>query len=177
MKYVALFILAITFVSCGSKIPFTDQLKEEFNLEAETQMKKVQFYISQTIVLQRVKQTGAQGTTDSGALVTNKSREENRITIQAQTPGVFESYGKSGEMIVRFEVGQGRVLSFKVRQQGNTSKYYLDATWDMNKGGELTYSNEKYTVESYAGNSYLMVVLKKLQKTKRQDRVVKGMKI
>lgn len=178
MKYLGIIALVFLLASCGAKVAYTDQIKEDFNLYTEAHMKKVQFYISQTIVLQRVKQTGGQGTTSDGALVTNSNREENRITIQAQTPGIFESYGKNNEMLIRFEVGQGRYLSFKVRQANNSNaKYYLEATWDMNKGGELMYGNEKYTVESYAGNAYLMVMLKKLQKTKRQDRVVKGLKV
>lgn len=177
MKYVAIVIIGLIVASCGSKVPFTNQIKDEFGLDAETQMKKVQFYISQTIILQRIRQSGSQGTAENGVLVTNKNKEEDRVTIQAQTPAVFESYGKTGEMVIRFEVGQGRVLSFNVRQEGNTSKYYLVAAWDMNRGGELTYGNEKYTIQSSAGNAYLMVMLKKLQKTKRKDRVVKGMRV
>ena len=78
---------------------------------------------------------------------------------------------------MRFEIGVGRTISFAVRQEGATAKYYLVADWDMNRGGEITYGNELYTVQSSAGNAYLMVLLKKLQKTKRKDRVVKGMKV
>lgn len=177
MNYFAIICLAITLASCGSKVPFTNQIKDEFGLDAETQMKRVQFYISQTIILQRVKQSGTQGTAENGVLVTNRNKEEDRVTIQAQTPAVFEGYGKNGEMIIRFEVGQGRFLTFNVRQEGSSSRYYLVASWDMNRGGELTYGNEKYTVQSAAGNAYLMVMLKKLQKTKRKDRVVKGMRV
>lgn len=177
MKLLSVITLSVLLFSCGSKIPFTNQIKDEFGLDAETQMKKVQFYISQTIILQRVRQSGSQGTAENGVLVTNKSKEEDRITIQAQTPAVFEGYGKNGEMIIRFEVGQGRFLTFNVRQEGASSKYYLVATWDMNRGGELLYGNEKYTVQSSAGNAFLMVMLKKLQKTKRKDRVVKGMRV
>ncbi len=177
MKYLVILALGIVLTSCGTKVPFTNEIKEEFGLDAETQLKKVQFYISQTIVLQRVKSSGSQGTAENGVLVTNRNKEEDRITIQAQTPAVFESYGKTGEMTIRFEVGQGRVLTFNVRQENATAKYYLVAAWDMNRGGELTYGNEKYTIQSSAGNAYLMVMLKKLQKTKRRDRVVKGMRV
>jgi len=177
MKYVIVLLVGLLFSACGSKVPFTNNIKEEFGLDAEKQVKRVQFYISQTIILQRVKQSGSQGTAENGVLVTNSSKQEDRVTIQAQTPAIFESFGPNGDMMIRFEVGQGRVLSFNVRQAGNDSKYYLVAAWDMNRGGELTYGNEKYTVQSSAGNAYLMVMLKKLQKTKRQDRVVKGMKV
>lgn len=177
MKYTALIIVGLVIASCGRKVAFTNQIKDEFGLEAETQMKKVQFYTSQTIILTRSKESGNQGTAQNGALVTNKSKEEDRITIQAQTPGIFEAYDDKGGVIVRFETGQGRTISFAIRQEGATAKYYLVADWDMNRGGEVIYGNEKYTVQSSAGNAYLMVLLKKLQKTKRKDRVVKGMRV
>ncbi len=177
MRYLALIIVGLVLASCGRKVAFTNQLRDEFGLESENMMKKVQFYTSQTIILQRSKESGNQGTAQNGALVTNKNKEEDRITIQAQTPGIFEGYGEDGSIIVRFEVGVGRTISFAVRQQGPTAKYYLVAEWDMNRGGEMNYGNELYTVQSSAGNAYLMVLLKKLQKTKRKDRVVKGMKV
>lgn len=178
MKFLSTCILTLLILSsCGTKVPFTNDIKDEFGLDAATQMKKVQFYISQTIILERVKQTGVQGTAENGVLTTNKSKQQDRIIIQAQTPGVFEEYGENGEMIIRFEVGQGKILTFNVRQQANSSKYYLVAKWDMNRGGELMYANYKYTVSSSAGNAYLMVILKKLQRTQRTDRVVKGMKV
>lgn len=178
MKYSIIIFLGLLVTSCGMKQAFTNNLKEEFNLEPESQMKKVQFYISQTITLQRVKQTGTQGTTESGVLVTNKSKVEDRIIIQAHTPGVFEGYGKNNEMLIRFEAGQGRYLTFNVRQDNSgNAKFYLVAEWDMNRGGQITYNNEKYVLDSYANNAYLLVVLKKLQRTKRTDRVVKGMKV
>jgi len=163
---------------CGrARVAFTDQIREEFGLDAETKMRKVQFYISNTIILQRVSQSGTQGTADKGVLVTSKNREEDRVIIQAQTPAVFEGYGKNGEMIIRFEVGQGRFLTFNVRRETSSARYYLVANWTQNKGGEIDYANERYTVASSAGNAYLMVPLKKMQKIKRQDRRVKGMKV
>lgn len=177
MRYLGIVIVALILVSCGKKVAFTNQLKEEFGLENEKTIKKVQFFTSQTIILQRSKESGSIGTAEDGALVTNKNKEEDRITIQAQTPCIFEEFGENGEVIIRFEVGVGKTLAFALRQQTDTGKYYLAAKWDMNKGGELSYGNQLYTVQSSAGNAYLMVKLKNLQKTKRKDRVVKGMRV
>jgi len=177
MKYLALIALAIAFASCGKKVAYTNQLRDEFGLEDAKTMKKVQFFTSQTIILIRSKESGSIGTAEDGALVTNKNKTEDRITIQAQTPCVFEEFGKSGEVLIRFEVGVGKTMAFALRQQSETGKYYLAAKWDVNRGGELNYGNEVYTVQSAAGNAYLMVKLKNLQKTNRKDRVVKGMKV
>jgi hypothetical protein len=51
------------------------------------------------------------------------------------------------------------------------------ADWTQEKGGKLNYGNEPYFATSTSGNAYLMVKRKNLQKTKRKDRVVKGMKV
>lgn len=177
MKYLGIVIVALIFVSCGKKVAFTNQLRDEFGLEDEKTIKKVQFFTSQTIILERSKESGSIGTAEDGVLVTSKNKEQDRITIQAQTPCIFEEFSETGEVVIRFEVGVGKTLAFALRQQTETGKYYLVAKWDMNRGGELSYGNQLYTVQSSAGNAYLMVKLKNLQKTKRKDRVVKGMRV
>jgi hypothetical protein len=139
-------------------------------------MKIVQFYTSQTIILQRSKTSGSQGASD-GKLVTSKNSEQDRIIIPSNTKCVFDSYGSNGEVFIRFEVGVGKTLKFAVRPGQSSGKYYLVANWKPDLGGEITYGNETYYATQESGSAYLMVVLKKLNKTKRKDRVVKGMKV
>jgi hypothetical protein len=175
MKFITLFSLGLILFSCGTKVPVTNQLKEEYDLN-EKNMKIVQFYTSQTIILQRSKTSGSQGASD-GKLVTSKNSEQDRIIIPSNTKCVFDSYGSNGEVFIRFEVGVGKTLKFAVRQGQATGKYYLVANWKPDLGGEITYGNETYYATADSGTAYLMVVLKKLNKTRRKDRVVKGMKV
>lgn len=175
MKYIILFALGIFLFSCGQKIAYTNQLKEEYNLN-EANLKKVQFYTSSRIILTKSKVSGNQGT-DDGALVSSKSSEQQRIIIEPNVKCVFDGFGPNGEMIIRFEVGNGNVLKFATRPQQNTGKFYLVADWTQDKGGKITYGNDIYFADPGSGSTYLMVVLKKLNKTKRQDRRVKGMKV
>ncbi|MCC5922823.1 MAG: hypothetical protein JJT77_03470, partial [Crocinitomicaceae bacterium] len=44
--------LGLLLVSCAAKIPFSKQLMEDFNL-TEKDLRKVQFYTSHTIILER----------------------------------------------------------------------------------------------------------------------------
>lgn len=176
-RIVPLFIL-IFLVSCGVKVPYTNDIKEEFNLSSVDKVKKVQFYTSATIIIERSKQSGNQGTADDGALVSNSNKEQDRVIIPINTKCVFDSYGPNGELIVRFETGVGKTLTFTVRQaQATNAKYFLVADWTNEKGGKLSYGNETYFASSASGTTYLMVKRKNLQKTKRKDRVVKGMKV
>ena len=175
MKFIPFFTLGLMILSCGTKVPVTNELKEQYDLN-EKNMKIVQFYTSQTIILQKSKTSGSQGASE-GKLVTSKNSEQNRIIIPSNTKCVFDSYGKNGEVFIRFEVGVGKTLQFSIRPGQSSGKYYLDANWKPDLGGEISYGNETFYATPDSGSAYLMVVLKKLNKTKRKDRVVKGMKI
>ena len=177
MKYALLFLLGVVLLSCGTKVPYTNEIRDEFGLDTDKQLRKVQFFTSATIILEKSKESGNQGTSDDGALVTNSSKTEDRVIIPINTKCVFDGFGPNGELALRFEVGVGKTVSFAMRPNMTSGKYYLVADWTQEKGGKLTYGNETYYASSASGNAYLMVVLKKLQKTKRKDRIVKGMKV
>lgn len=176
-KYILIFIVGVVLASCGTKIPYTDQVRDEFGLESDQIIKKVQFFTSATIILEKNKESGNKGT-DDGALVSSSSKEQDRVIIPIGTKGVFEHYGPNGELIVRFEIGPGKVLHFAVRPGTTSGKYYLVADWNNGRsGGGIEYGNEMYTASSSSGTAYLQVLKKNLNKTKRKDRVVKGMDV
>jgi len=177
-KYIALLIVGLILVSCGTKIPYDNKVRDEFGLESKQQVKKVQFFTSATIILEKNKQSGNQTTDDDGALVTSSNSEQDRVIIPIGTKCIFENYGDNEELIVRFEQGTGKQLTFAMRPGTTSGKYYLVADWkNGSTGGTINYGNEIYSVTSSSGTAYLQVIRKKLQKTKRKDRVVKGMKV
>lgn len=171
----ALALLTLLITSCSQKIAYTDVVKEQFDLSPEN-MTKVQFYTSTNIILEKNRSSGNQTTGNSGELVVNSSKTQDRIIIPTNTRGVFEKIGPNGEVIVRFEMGSGRVITFATRATQTSGKYYLVADWKTN-GGTLEYGNESYTVASGGSSAFLQVRLKKMQKIVRKDRVVKGMKV
>ncbi len=177
MKFALIPVLILLLMSCGTKVPFNNDIRERFDLTTDKDLRKVQFFTSQTIILEKSKSSGNQGTTDAGALVTNSSKEENRVIIPIFTKCVFDGFGPNGELMLRFELGTGKTISFSVKSKEPTAKYYLNAEWTVNQGGKLQYGNEQFSTMSSSGNAYLLVVTRRLQKTKRKDRVVKGMKV
>lgn len=174
-KIFAFAFLTVLLVSCGQKVAYTDALKEQFDLSAEN-LTKIQFFTSSQIIMERNKESGNQTTGSDGALVVNSSKVQDRIIIPTNTKCVFEKVGTNNEIIVRFEVGTGKILKFAVRPTQTNGRYYLVADW-KNNVGTLEYGNETYTLASGASGAYLQVVLRKLQKTKRKDRIVRGMKV
>jgi len=177
MRYALFLIVGLILVSCGTKVPFTEQVRNEFDLDDEKSMAKVQFFTSATIILERSKESGNQGTDSDGALVSNSNKEQDRIIIPIGTKCVFEKFDDSENIVVRFEPGAGHTIAFGMRQGQSSGKYYLLADWSSKKGGKMKYGNSIYHATSSSGTAYIQVIKKKLQKTKRKDRVVKGMKV
>lgn len=177
MRLLWMFLGVVVLASCGTRIPFTNEVREEFGLDSEKSLKGVQFYVSSTITMSISKESGSQGTNEGGALVQNSTKDQEQIYIYPGTKGVFEGLGENGEMIIRFEVGVGNVLRFAVREGMTSGRYYLVAEWDRNKGGKLQYGNKEYYATTASGQAFLQVLKKKLQRTKNKRRVVKGMKV
>lgn len=179
MKYLLLLFVGVLLASCGTRIAYTKAVEEEFGLQSEANIKKVQFMVSTNIVLVRSSSSGNQGTDDAGTLVSNSSKEEERVVIPVGTKGVFEKYGDNGEIVVRFEIGPGKFVTFAVRAGQEKGKYFFVADWkaEPSKGGKIEYGNQTYFAEKSSASAYLMVLKKKLHKTKRKDRIVKGMKV
>lgn len=176
MQFVLFAIIGLSAMSCSQRVPLTEEIKKEYELDADN-MKKVQFYTSSQIILQRSVKNGSQEISQDGKLVVNENKQENRLIINPSTKCIFEKFGDKGEVFIRFEVGPGKTLKFAVRQNQTTGKYYLVADWKPEKGGEVQYGNETYYANSASGNAFLMVSVKKLKKTKRKDRIVKGIKV
>ena len=84
-KYILFLIVGIILASCGTKIPYTNQIRDEFGLENEQMVKKVQFFTSATIIMEKNKQSGNQGTDDDGKLVSQSNNEQDRVIIPIGT--------------------------------------------------------------------------------------------
>jgi len=179
MKYILIAIIGLMLASCGTKAPYNNNVRDEFGLNSEKTIKKVQFVTSATIVLEQNKQSGNQATDSDGTLVSSSSNEQDRIIIPLGTECVFDAYGENGSIVVRFENGNGKTLTFVQRNTSSpANKFYLSADWNNGQnGGTIKYGNEMYLATPSSGTAYLQVMRKKLQRTKRKDRVVKGMKV
>ena len=168
--------LLIVLGSCATKVPYTTEIKKDFGLTPE-KLKKVQFYTSETIILERSDDQEIISTTgEDGELVSSERSTSERIVIPANRPCVFEEMEEDGSIQIRFEMGTGRYLTFTERKNISNGRYYLEAQWKNGKG-ELDYGGTIYYAVRSSASAYLMVKLKKWKKNQRKDRVVKGMKI
>jgi hypothetical protein len=180
-NFFLLLSLATVLISCGVKVPYTTQIRDEFTLDTDEKIRQVQFYTSHTIILNQEKRDDSQNTTQNGTLVSSSSSERETVVIPALTTCVFEGFGPKGEVIVRFEVGDGKILTFATKTEGSSIKrYYFDADWNSQGGPKINYGENTYKIDLMRGApraAHLLVVKKRLQKTKRKERVVRGLKV
>ncbi len=178
MKQVIFILLAsAVLTSCAVKMPYTKALKEEYNLTDQS-LKGVQFFVSSEIILERSSSKGSSGTTTDGTIVSTSSKEQDRIIILPRTKCILEQTAEDGSVLIRFETGPGKYITFATRPNQAAGKYYFVAKWEAGKGGKINYGDEEeYYAKPSSGEAYLMVKIKKSQRTKRKDRVVKGMKV
>ena len=163
-----LFLLLFSLISCGVKVPYTNELRDEFSLDSDEKMRNVQLSTSHTIILDKELILDSQNTTQNGALVSSSNSKRESIIIPAGTKCVFENFGPNGEIIVRFELGEEKVLMFSSRVEGaKNRRYYFQADWSTPGGARIQYGGNTFKVDlirGFARATHLVVVKKNLKK-------------
>ncbi len=146
MKSIIIWQILLSFfcASCAVKVPLTEEVIERYNLSNESVLKKIQYYTSSTIILERSESS-------SEALLLD------RVIIPANTKCVLDKLDSYGNFIVRFESGEGGTLNFNSRK--DSKRKYIVADWN-DKYGIVYYQNKKYAVTLNSIDCYLMLKLK-----------------
>ena len=165
----------LVFSACGPTLsPFTQKLYEQ-NSWKESDLRKIQFYLSEDIVLKREDERGY-STIKDGEIEVVERGELDQVIIRKGTPGVFLFSPKEDRFAVSFESSDERFLMFGPNpKQGN--RYLLLASEWEKRGGLVTYGGKRYRVDSRHALATLMVDLKKVRKTSINSRTASGRKL
>ncbi len=175
-KFVTLLFLALALSSCGPTLsPFTQRLYEEQNW-TESELRRIQFYLSEDIVLTR-ELTGGSSDITRGQIKIVNGREVEQIVIRRNTPGVFVFSPKENRFAISFEEGGNeRYLVFGPNPRTQDRYTLLASDWNRN-AGTVTYDGRKWNVDSDDAFASLMVDLQRFRKQDVNTRVVGGRKI
>lgn len=169
MKNLILFlILSLLFASCASKRPLTSEL---YSRLSEEQIKHVQFYNSEDIVLIKQKQVDNTFVNNGKVILLDDDKTE-KVIIKRNTKCVISKKINDNQSTFCFEFGDGKKLLFGTTNNG---PYYLMAENWKEGVGTLQYANKTYTTES--GSVSLLVKMKHLRKLEKRYRVAKGVKV
>lgn len=169
-------IALICFSSCSKRLSyFTDDLSNEFRW-SETELQKIQFYLSEDIVLRRA--LGSDHSTISNGkikLVDGKQVEE--IVFKKGTPGVCLFSPKTDRVAVSFdEEGADNYLMFGPNKRANGRYVLLAKEWQKYKG-KVSYNDKIYETTSHSAYAALMVDLDTARKVSYSKKTAGGRKV
>lgn len=167
--------LILLFSSCGPNLKyFTQDLYSEYRW-SERDLKRIQFYVSQDIILYRGL-SGQDTKIDDGKIRVESDREVEEIVIKKGTPGIFIDSPKSNRFAVSFDTDKDQFLMFGPSQKTNGRYVLLAKDWDRNSG-EVTYGGELYETSSASAYAALMVDIKKAKRTKYNSKTAEGNRV
>lgn len=165
-------ILLLTLLACSPSLsPFTQRLVDQ-NRWSEEELKKIQFYLSEDIVLYK-NYTSGNSRIESGEIKVVQGKKIEEIRIPKGTPGVAVSQPRSDKIAVSFESQNDRYLIFGPNPKRGDSYVLLATDW-KNKRGKVKYDDKQYFTTRESGFATLLVNLKESKKVKVKSRSAKG---
>jgi hypothetical protein len=172
----SIFILALgaitLFSSCKSTTPFTNALKTKYNLD-EGKLKKMQFYISSSITLQRGELgANSQELDAEGKLVISSSASLDNILVDGKTPGVCVKVLPGNKLAISFFASDDQYLVFG--DPNNRGRYSLmGAEWKNGKG-KINFGGKVYYIQPGGASAYLKFEMKNVKDYKTTSTKAKG---
>jgi len=165
--------LILLISSCKNLVPYTDAIRQKHNW-AEQDLKRIQFYTSDPIVLQRkITEGGTEISSGKIKMVNGEKVEE--IIIRAATPGILVREA-NGKFIISFENGDDYSINFG--SNPNMNGHYSIAFASLkNNIGKINYNGKEYYTAPESVEAILMVDLRKIDKSELNQHIAKGRKI
>jgi len=170
----AMMILLMT--SCNSLTPFSQDLYDK-HAWTVSDLKKIQFYLSEDVILKRMMTRGESNIT-SGKIRVEDGRRIEEIRIPANTPGILLFTPRENRFAVSFEAAHGDDLYLMFGPNPKMRDRYalLANEWSRNEG-KVHYNGNLYDVDARSAFATLMVDLKKTGTTEYSARRVEGRRI
>ncbi len=152
-------------------VPFTQQLKEQNNLKPE-ELKSIQFYTSNDLVLRRGENKDTKETSN-GELNIVKDAKMEEVFIKAGTPCVIKEVVDGNRVTVSFDKGAAKYLVFG--SINNRDGYYTLMALDWKNGkGKVNYGEKTYMSSPGSKDVFLVLKMKTLEQFQVDRQVEKG---
>ena len=176
MKKIILYLSTCLFLaSCSPKIPFTQSVRDKYKL-SEEDLKRIQFYVSDAIILRRGEDIAREKGTDNGALVIKSGKNIEQIVFKRNTSCVANSVVDNNKLTMSFEDGANKFLVFG--SEADPNGYYSLKALDWTGGkGKITYGDQTYYTNAGSQKTFLLFKMQSLRKIHVKEKVVKGKKV
>jgi hypothetical protein len=170
-------VIAVLMLSaCSPRLSPLTQDMVRSNRWTESDLKQIQFYLSDDIVLTR-RVGGNASTIESGEIKIIQGQRVERVVIEKGTPGVALFRPGQTELAISFEASNDRrFLVFGASDQVN-GRYVLRAREWQRHSGRVTYEDKLFRVAGSSAYASLLVDVKKVNKTIVEARRAGGRRI
>lgn len=174
-RYILPLLVLLSMASCSMDLqPFTESQRVQNNWSGDD-LKKIQFYLSDALVLQR-KLTGGSSEIVSGKVRIVDGVQMEEIVIPKGTPGVIVFNSVDNRLGISFEDGDERYLMFGVNPNKGDRYHLLASDW-KNQIGKVQYEGKEWFTNVNGGNAHLLIDLKKVYKRELNRRTAGGRKL
>lgn len=169
----ALALLAIMLSSCSPTLSyFTQDLYDQYKW-TEPELKRIQFYLSNSIVLRR-ELSGSKSEIVSGEIKLVDGRKVEEVVIPKGTPGIVLFLPKSDRFAVSFDAKSDDSYLVFGPNPKMSDRYVLLASEWKRRVGVVTYEGKKWKVDNNNAYASLMVDLKKVNKVSVESHKATG---
>jgi len=171
----ALFMaLALSAAGCApQRVAFTQGIRTQYDLGGE-ELKRLQYYVSSDITLQRDFRREEGEISKSHKLVTKEGGLLEEVLIPAGTPGIATEVGETS-LAVSFEPGSSLVFGSPLTDRDPERKYRLSAKRWADYYGEIVYDGKIFYAVEGSGQAYLEVGVESLDAVEKKKKVLPGM--
>ncbi len=177
LKTCALLVLvtgSLSFAGCApQRVAFTQGIRTQYNLGSED-LKKLQYYVSSDITLQRDFRQEEREISTSHKLVTKEGGLVEEVQIRAGTPGIATEVGETS-LAVSFEPGSSLMFGSPPTDRDPERKYKLSAKQWTDYYGEIVYDGKTFYAVEGSGQAYLEVGVESLDAVEKKKKVLPGM--
>jgi hypothetical protein len=170
---ILLFTAIITLSSCKNMVPYTDALRQKYNW-SESDLKRIQFYTSDAIILQR-KVVDGETRIQEGKIKTINGEKIEEIIIRSGTQGILVQEA-SGKLSISFEKNNSYFINFGKNVNMN-NRFSIAFSSLQNKIGTINYNGTKYFTAPETVDAILMVDMRRIDNSELNQRVAKGRKV
>ncbi len=174
--FVALLFLALTFSAAGcapQRVAFTQGIRSQYALGSE-ELKKLQYYVSSDITLQRDFRREEGEISKSHKLVRKEGGLLEEVVIPAGTPGIATEVGETS-LAVSFEPGSSLIFGSPPTDRDPERIYRLSAKRWADYYGEILYDGKIFYAVEGSGQAYLEVGVESLDAVEKKKKVLPGM--
>jgi hypothetical protein len=170
------FLSLFAAISCSPELrPFTSNILQEGGW-SDTDLQKIQFYLSDDIIIRRQLTEGTSEITSGTIKIVNGQKLEE-VRIKKGTPGTFLFRAVKNNFAVGFDANSDkRYLMFGANPKKQGSYVLLASEW-KDRMGKVQYDNRFYFAEEESAWASLLVDLKKINKVEVDSRTEGGRKV